>query len=112
MTLWATPCTIVRRTNSEDVDELGNAVNTEAETETVCDLQQRQRDEPETAGELSVTTWDIFFPAGTEIDTGDSVIVGGYVYEMLGDPWDANQGSAAVNHVAATVRRTEEVVVS
>ena len=31
------------------------------------------------------------------------MIVGSYVYELLGDPWDANQGSAAVNHVAATV---------
>ena len=82
------------------------------ETETVCDLQQRQRDEPDPAGELSITTWDIFFPAGTEVDTGDAVIVGSYVYELLGDPWDANQGSAAVNHVAATVRRTAEVVVS
>ena len=112
MSLIATPCSIVRRTNSDDIDELGNAVNTETETETVCDLQQRQRDEPETAGEFGISVWDIFFPAGTEIDTGDAVIVGSYVYELLGDPWDANQGSAAVNHVAATVRRTAEVVVS
>ncbi len=109
MSLMNTPCTIVRRSDSGEIDDYGNAVDSESTFDTVCDLQQRQRDEPETGGEFSVTVWDLFLPVDTPIDTSDVVIVGDAEYEVTGDPWNANQGSAAVNHTAATLRKTGNI---
>lgn len=113
MTLIATPCTIVRRTAGGDIDELGNPIATEETTETVCELQQKRSDEPVTEGEFGTSVWDCFFPSGTIIDTTDGVIVDPHgVFEVVGNPWHANQGSAAVNHVATTLKRTGDIEAS
>lgn len=105
-TLLSRPCALVRRTDSGSTDDDGNAIKTEVATQTVCSLQQIRREEPGDAGELSITLWDLFLPTGTAIDTSDAVIVGGDVYEVVGDPWDATEGSARMHHVEATVRKT------
>jgi hypothetical protein len=68
-------------------------------------LQQRRRDEGDTVGEVSETLWDVFLPTGTTLDTGDAVLVGNYRYEIVGQPWDATEGSTAVHHVEATAKR-------
>lgn len=106
-TLINRPCTIIRRHEGTTRDAHGNLIPDEEEVETVCELQQRQRSEGDDAGELSDTRWMLFLPAGTEIDTGDGVVVDGQTFEMVGDPWNArNPRTQQESHIEATVRRT------
>lgn len=101
------PVTIVNRTDSDDVDEYGNAIPTENAMETVGELQQVRRDEPGDAGETSDTRWLLVLPAGTVVNTGDAVIADSEVYEVVGQPWPArNPRTGVVSHVEATLRRT------
>lgn len=100
-------CTIVRRTFEGATDEYGNDVATERTIEAVCEMQQRQRSEDTDRGEVSATRWLLVLPAGTEIGTGDSVVVDGEVYELDGDPWEArNPRTRQASHVEATVVRS------
>ncbi len=110
--LMQTPATIVRRTEDGTVDEDNNEIPYESEVTTVCDLQQIRRSEPATKGELSETFWNCYFPVDTELHTADAVEIEGHLYEVVGDPWNANQGSAGVNHLEATLVRTGEALVS
>lgn len=101
------PCKIVRRSPSGEIDEYGDEEPTEAIVDTVCEIQQRARDEDELAGELSDTLWTVFFLPGEQVGTGDQLIVDGQVYEFVGEPWDArNPRLQAASHIEATVRRT------
>lgn len=101
------PVTIVSRTDGGDADEYGNAIPTENATQTVGELQQIRRDEPDAAGETSDTRWLLVLPAGTAINTGDAVIVDNEVFEVVGAPWPArNPRTQAVHHLEATLRRT------
>jgi hypothetical protein len=104
--LMQTPCVIVRRTDHGAIDDYGDAILTESLVEAICDLQQQSR--TETNGVVT-TSWVIFFPIGTEVDSGDSILVKDVEYEVEGDPWEADQGSEAVNHVVATLRRAAGV---
>jgi hypothetical protein len=109
VSLIATPCTIVHREESGSVDDWGDPVKTETMTETVCELQQRRREEPSDQGELGLSWWECFFPVGTAIDTEDAVLVEPHgEFEVVGEPWNANQGSGAVNHVATTLRKVAD----
>jgi hypothetical protein len=105
-TLLDKPCLIVSRSDSGSFDAHGNEIPTETTVDTVCELQQQQRLEPATEGELSDTRWVLFLPDGTDIDTSDAVVVDGKVYELVGDPWDARSGSPDMWHIEASVRRT------
>ena len=106
-TLLNRPCTIIRRSESEDLDAHFNPILEEVEVQTVCELQQQRRDEPGDHGELSDTRWLLILPAGTAIDTGDGVVVDGDTYEMVGDPWPArNPRTQEESHIEATLRRT------
>lgn len=99
--------TIVRRSDSGNTDDYGNAIPAETTTDTVGELQQQQRNEPGDQGETSDTRWALFLPAGTEIGTSDTVTVDGQAFEMVGDPWtvrDPETGSDS--HLECTVRRT------
>lgn len=98
-------CSIVRRTAGTILDDYGNAIPTLGTVDTFCDLQQVRRDEPELAGESSITTWNLYMGAGEALDTSDVVSVDGAMYELVGDPWVADTGSQAVNHLEATVVR-------
>ena len=100
------PCTIVSRSASADGDDYGNAIDTESTIDTVCEIQQRRRDEPADQGELSSTDWLGFFPAGTALDTGDAVQVDGERFELVGDPWPVrNPRTRAVSHIEASLRK-------
>lgn len=100
------PCTITSRTASGEIDESGDETYTPTTVETVCELQQRRRDEPDAQGEFSDTDWLIFLPAGTAIDTSDTVTVDGVTYEVVGDPWPArNPRTQTVSHVEASLRK-------
>lgn len=110
-TLLTRQCTITRRSASATlIDESGDAVITTSTVTTVCELQQSPRHadaEPATQGEFSDTQWLLVLPAGTVIDTGDKVTVGGQAFEMYGAPWPArNPRTGVESHVECTVRRT------
>jgi hypothetical protein len=99
------PVTIVRR--SQDESEAFDPVPTEFLFETVGYLEQTQRTEPVAEGELSVTTWLLVLPAGTDVRTGDAVIEGGVIYEVIGDPaspW--NPRTRLHGQVEATLKKT------
>ncbi len=101
------PVTVLQRTADDDADEYGNPIPGETIVDTVGELQQRRRDEPGDAGELSATDWLLVLPAGTPVRTGDAVIVDGQVYELIGDPWIArNPRTQTASHIECTVRRT------
>lgn len=101
-----TPCVVLRRPAGEE-EEFGQPDPKPEEVETRCALQQQRRTEHDAAGELSDTLWNLFLPFGTEIGTGDSVRVEDREYDVVGEPWQAQEGSRSLWHVAATVRRTE-----
>lgn len=103
--MMKTDCTLLLRQEGGE-DALGNPVLGEpVEVETTCAFQQRDREEPAGEGETSVAEWNLFLPYGTEINTGDAVRVKGRTYELVGDPWEAEEGSRSLWHVAATVKR-------
>lgn len=97
-------CSIISRTAGTDA--YGNDVQGAAGTTTVaCEIQQIRRAEPGEQGEFSVTEWMGFFPTGTSFDTGDQISEPSLgTFEVVGRPWDADSGSAVVNHVEATLR--------
>jgi hypothetical protein len=101
------PCTIIRRVFEGDLDDYGNEIPTEITVAAVCELQQRQRSEDTDRGEVSATSWLLVLPAGTEIGSGDSIVIDGEVYELDGDPWEArNPRTRQPSHIEATVVRT------
>jgi hypothetical protein len=98
-----TPCTIIRRSVIDD-DSFDQEAQPE-EVESKCALQQRDSSEEHDRGDTSKTLWNLFLPGGTAIDTGDAVRAKGRVYEVEGEPWEAEEGSRSLWHVAATVKR-------
>ena len=104
--LLTLPVTIVHRVALGAIDQFGNDVPTETLVETTGELQQTRRDEPVTEGELAVTTWDLFLPAGTPLATGDAIIASGALYEVISDAWAVrNPRTGTQSHVEATLRR-------
>lgn len=105
-TLMSRPCVIVRRSPSAtEKNDYGDPLIDETTVETVCEIQQKTRDEPRDAGEVSVDEWLLILPIATDVDTSDRIEVDGSAFEFVGAPWRADTGSAAVHHIEATVRR-------
>jgi hypothetical protein len=101
------PCSLIQRSPGSSTDAYGNDIPAETVVEAVCELQQRQRREPDAYGDLSDTLWLLVLPAGTPARTGDAVMVDGQEFEFVGDPWIArNPRTGVVSHIEATVRRT------
>ncbi len=101
------PCVITRRQDSDTDDDYGNEIPDEDLVDTVCELQQRRRDEPDDQGETSDTTWALFLLPDTLIGTADTITVDDVEYELIGAPWEArNPRTQVVTHLEATVRRT------
>jgi hypothetical protein len=105
--LLNTPCSILHRLPSEEVDGYGNKIPTEMATKTVCELQQAQAFQSESEDQVSDTRWTLILPAGTEISAADTVTINGEDYEVLADPWPArNPRTQTVSHIEAKVCRT------
>lgn len=98
-------CTI---TKGVDSDGYGLDILDDADLiDTVCELQQRNRSEAGDAGEISLSDWVVFLPAGTDLRTADKITVDGETFEVIGEPWPArNPRTQLASHVEATVRRT------
>lgn len=107
------PCTIIRRSDSAEEDDYGNALAGAEEVDTVCEIQQKMRDE-NAEGEPASADWLGIFPAGTTIDSDDAVEVDGIGrFEVIGAPWSArNPRKQTVSHIEATLRRTGGAVAS
>lgn len=102
------PCTLLLRDNSDDVDDFSEEEAEPTEVETVCEIQQRNRQERGDQAELSDTTWNVFLPLGTEIDSGDAIRVDDLgEFELIGAPESKrNPLTQLESHVEATARRT------
>lgn len=106
-TLINRSATIIRRGASVAEDAYGNEIPQETASQILVELQQRQRDEPDRQGELSDTDWVAFFLPGTDIATGDAIVVDGAEYELVGEPWHArNPRTQAPSHIEVSLRRT------
>lgn len=105
--LLSQTATIIERSGSGSVDEYGDEVATETETEVACAIQQQRRDE-EDDSELGTGLWRGYFPAGTDLDGGDAIRVEDFgTFELDGPPWPVlNHRTNQVSHVEATLNRT------
>ena len=99
--------TITRRLATGTEDDFGNLVPDEETVETTGELQQRDREEPGSMGEVSDTEWLLILRPGTALHSGDVISCDGEDYEVTGEPWQVrNPRTQALSHVEATVRRT------
>lgn len=84
-------CWIVTRPGSGDGDSYYGAEADETAAtavETVCEIQQRRRDEPNAEGELSKTDWLGIFPLDVVLKSSSAVVTEDRgTFELEGDPW-------------------------
>ena len=99
------PCTVISEVPTGEKDRYGDPITKTVEVETRCALQQFRGEEHEQAGEVSDTLWNLYLPYGTQIGTSASIKVGDREYEAVGEPWNAAEGSRAMWHAEALVRR-------
>lgn len=98
-------CQIVRRSASDDIDDYGNEEPVEIVVNTVCEIQQRRRQEHDDA--VAETDWIGFFLPDEDIDSGDSVLVDTGEFEVIGDPWPVRSPRVGeVSHIEASLKRT------
>jgi hypothetical protein len=100
------PCQLVRLGPSGTEDDSGNEIDGETVVTTVCEIQMftGQATEPSGHNEMSRTKWSLFLPVGTDIDSGDSVIVDGKKYELDGDAWAVRDPlTGRMSHVEASL---------
>lgn len=107
LNLMSRKATIVHRGYDPDViNEYGDEIPVDSETETVCEVQQQRASEPGMEGEFSSEDWIGFFPITIGMNTGDAVTVAGVgTFEVVGDPWYADTGTVQVHHVEVNLRQ-------
>ena len=97
--------TIRHRSESGIFDIYGSDIPETLETHVMGELQQRSREEEESA--ISRTNWVLFLPGDTPIDTNDVVRIDTEEFEVVGDPWHAfNPRTGEIEHVECSLRRT------
>lgn len=100
-------CQIINRSMSVDRDDYGDEIP--AETTTVVNGYIEQRGSSESA-DVTETTHFVMFPANTEIDAGDAVVVAGETFEIVGEPWVVNNPrTGVVSHVQADAKKTNGI---
>lgn len=103
--MMTVPCTVISEVATGEKDRNGDPLTEPVEVETRCALQQFRGEEHEQAGEVSDTLWNLYLPYGTVVGSSASVRVRGRDYEVVGEVWDAEEGSRSMWHVEALVRR-------
>lgn len=97
--------TSVARTGTEDV--YGVPAEATTSVDVACWLHQTRRTDDSIPVARGDETWELYVPAGTEIDTADRVTVDDVAYEVVGPPWVAtNPRTRRAEFTVATVRRT------
>lgn len=103
-------CTIVVSQATGEEDDFSNEKAPQSQVATVCEIQQRQRDEDDDQGELSDADWNAFFlPADEDsLSTASQLWVADEgTFEFVGAPWAVRDPeTSTVSHVEATLRRT------
>jgi hypothetical protein len=98
-------CTI-RYQSSGAPDAHGNPTDFFFDVDTLCQFQQRGRQEIGDMGQLSDTTWLVtFLPNAVPPKAADQLIVDGVTYEFRGDSWPAYTLSGRLDHIEATAAR-------
>jgi hypothetical protein len=110
------PCVLERDPESEEAEERDDwAEPSEApdlgspiQVETVCELQQRRREEPGEHGEMSDTDWVAYFKPDEDVSTASRLIVDDEVYEFVGDPERKRDPfTRRFSHIEASLRRAQ-----
>ncbi len=99
------PCTMISEVPTGKNDRYGDPITEPVEVETWCALQQFRGEEHEQSGEVSDTLWNLYLPYGTAIGSSASIKVEGREYEVVGESWNACEGSRSMWHVEALCRR-------
>lgn len=104
-------CSIHRHSeDDDDFDEFGNpVVNDDATEDVPCEIQLIRTDEPPEEGEYARSTWYMWFPTGTQLDTSDEVELDGYIYALVGDVDEALSINQRWGFVEAVVARSRKV---
>lgn len=103
--LISRPCTLTRRTSSADTDRYGDEIPGDQMVETVCSYQPRNESEGE--DELGEETATAFFLVTEVVGNGDTLhIPGEGDFEINGRPEHWSEGSPAMHHIKATLKRT------
>lgn len=98
------PCTLVKRPVASK-SRYGNPTRDSIDVQTVCELQQRTRDEIGEQSEVSTSDWMAFFLPTEVVGREDRLIVDGETYEMVGGPWPVTHPpTGRVSHIEASVR--------
>lgn len=106
--MMSTPCTVISEVPTGEKDRHGDPITETVEIETKCALQPHGRErssEHEGAGEVSDTFWLLLLPWGTDIGTSSMIRVDDREYEVVGEAWNAQEGTRTMWHVEASVRR-------
>lgn len=99
------PCTVISQVPTGEKDRYGDPITELVEVETKCAFQQTSRSEHEDSGEVSDTFWNVFLPYGAQIGSGALIRTDEKEYDVVGESWEAKEGSRSMWHVEATVRR-------
>lgn len=82
------PCVIHRATTLPVGDGMGDpAPGPPGDVPSVCEIQEVQTLELRDRQYVVVSTWRVFFRAGTPIKAVDTFTVDGITYSIQGDPW-------------------------
>lgn len=89
-------------------DAQGNPASLWTEVATVCEFQQRGRQEIGDMGQLSDTTWVVtLLPTELPPLAADELVIDGIVYQFRGDSWPAHTLSGRLDHIEATAGRAQ-----
>ena len=104
-------CIVVYHSEDDDsYNEYGDPVIDTSESDEIpCEVQQVRTDEDEDQGETATTTWTFYLPQDTELDTTDSIIFEGQVYQLVGEPEEYVGLNSRWGFVEAICKRTGKV---
>jgi len=98
-------CTVISVVPTGETDRNGDPLTESAEVETRCALQQFRGEEHEEGGSVSDTLWNLYLPYGTVVGSSASIKVDDREYEVVGEVWEAKEGTRTMWHIEGLVRR-------
>jgi hypothetical protein len=88
------------------LDQYGNQVPGDVSViQIVGYLEQVQSTEYLNDRDTVVTSWQAYFPAGTDVNAFDRIVFGGQTFEVDGAPWQVyNPRIGSVSHIQAQLK--------
>lgn len=92
--------------NGTTLDEYGNQVDTDSTVINIVGyLEQKDTVENLDDRDTVVTSWEAYFPAGTDVNAFDRIVFGGQTFQVDGAPWQVyNPRSGSVSHIQAKLK--------